>query len=119
MPPGARHRQTSLFERLAQRFEGVPAELHDLIHEENAAVSTSDLPRSRRRPASADQGGRRNAVVGSAKRRDLEQTGAGGQHPNTGRDRGHLDGLAPAEWGQDPGERPGQQRLARSRRTDQ
>ena len=62
-----RHRDFALFERFAQRFQGVALELRQFVQEQDAAMRQRHFARRNRR-ATADDGRRRGGVVGVAER---------------------------------------------------
>ena len=107
----ANDRDRSFLERLADRLERVAPELRKLVEEEDAAVSERDLAGDRA-SAPADEPGRRNPVMGGAKRRRPDEARAGGKNPGDGVDARDLDRLGARKWREDPGQPPGEHRLA-------
>ena len=111
-PLGGSHagdRHHPVLERLAQRLERAAPELRQLVQEQHAVVGEADLARPRD-GAAADEGGVAGRVVGAAEGAVAEQP----FQPRApgGVDRGRLHRLLDRERGQDPGDAPGQHRLA-------
>ncbi len=72
----------AFFQRLAQHFQHVPAELRHLVEEEHAVMGEADLARARLR-AAADECDVRDGVVRGAERPMRDEAGAGGSRPAT------------------------------------
>src|ERR671937_2745569 len=119
MTAGARYRDAALLQRLPQRFQCIPAELGDLIQEEDAAVGTGDLAGPGRGAAATDEGGGRDGVMRRPKRGDLEQASAGWKGSDARSNRRHLDGLSVGQRRKNARKGAGQQRLACARGTNQ
>jgi hypothetical protein len=109
-------RDPALLERLAQRLEDIPAELGQLVEEQHALVGAGHLTGGQDR-SPADHPGVRDRVVGGPERPPAVQLG---DRSLAGRrtDRGGREGIGPVEGRQQARDRPGEERLAGSRRPD-
>ena len=113
----ARDPDLALFERLAQRFEHVAAELGQLVEEQHAAVRERDLARAQRSAAAAHARVRR-AVVWRAEHRSVEQARAP-ERPGRAVDARRFERGVELERRQDSRQPPREQRLAAAGRPDQ
>ena len=113
----AGHRYHTIFERLAQGFEGIAAELRQLVQEQHAVVGQADLAGACV-GASADEAGHRRAVVGHTEGPGGHQPRTGRQLPGDGVDARGLQGLLEGQRGQNSRQAPGQHGLAGARYAD-
>ena len=114
----SRHHQPSVLDRLAQRFERIPTQLVDLVQKQHPVVRPAQLARLRRVVATADQPGRRDAVMWRPKWRLCDQAAAGSQAAEDGGDGGDLERRSLLKRRHDPGEGAGQERFPRTGRPD-
>jgi hypothetical protein len=89
--PGQGHE--AVLQRLAQRLEGVPAELRELVEEEDAVVGEAHFPGTRDAPT-ADEAGVGDGVVGRAEGAAGEEGLAGGEEAGDGPELGDLTSSA-------------------------
>ena len=116
-PADPDHRDAAVLERLAERLEHVAPELGQLVAHERALVRERHLA-GRQAWTAADHARVGDRVVRPAHGRSPHET----RDRSRGRGRGHggrRQCRRVVEVRQQAGDRPGQQRLARSRRPDQ
>ena len=116
-PRRARDGDVTLFERLPQHVEHVPAELRHLVEEQHAVMREADLAGPRDRSA-ADERDIGDGVMRRAKRSLGEQADPGRQRcrrPNGSR---ALERLLERQRRQNAWQPAREHRLARTRRTD-
>ena len=117
-PGGPGHGDGALLQGLAHGLQHVPAELRQLIQEEDAVVGEADLPGAHERPA-ARESGDGGAVVRGAEGAAGQEGVAAVQLSGDGPDGAALQGLRAGELRQDGGQAPGQHGLARTGRADE
>jgi ADP-ribose pyrophosphatase len=113
---GPRHAYDAVFEWLPEGLEHVPAELGELVEEEDAAVSERRLAGARVR-AAADDRLRRRAVVRRAERPHVHERPAGRQKSGDRLDTRHFDRLLGRERREDAREAAREHRLPGPGRT--
>ena len=111
-PGDARDGDHSVFERLAQRLEGVPPELGQLVEEEDSEMSERELPGARVGTAARERC-RRSAVMGRAERALVQEPAARGKAARHAPDARDLEALLARERRKDSGQTSRQHRLAR------
>ncbi len=115
VPADARDGDHAVLERLPERLEHRARELGQLVEQQDPAMRERDLTRARAR-ASADDGGRRRAVVRSAERRHGDQRARRREQPADRVDPRHLERLLAPKRRQDPRQPAREHRLARAGR---
>ncbi len=105
-------------ERLSQRLEDVPIELRELVEEEHTGMRQAHLAR-RETGAAPHECGVRSGVVRCTKRTPAPQPVARAEQARHTGDHRRLERFALVERGQQPRNRPRQERLAGTGRTDQ
>ena len=108
----------TVFERLAEDFEGVSREFGQFVEEKAAVVGEADLAGTRDRAAPDECGGRNGVVRGTKGARVDERTIGGeqtGDRVEFGRRKRFFDG----HRREDRGETPCHHRFTASRRTEQ
>ena len=111
------NRDQAVLERLPQRLERCPRELRELVEEEHTPVGERRLADVRAAAPSptADDRRRRRGVMRRPEGRQADETRARRQDAGDRMDASYLERALVVEHGQDPGEAPGEHRLARAR----
>ena len=115
---GAGDHDAAVLERLSQSFDGVAAELGELVEEEDAVMREAHLSRPHVGASPAEQPDGGDGVMRRAERASAKQPPRSAEQSRDGMELRRFERFLPRELGEDRRQAPSEHRLAGAGRTD-